>query len=87
MSLYPTPTRKALVRRVHEHPKAIYFEAGQVWDFISGGRVTSRMKEVVSAGWLRVAEDNERPEGALSGRKYYVATDEGRRIIQKGQPT
>jgi hypothetical protein len=86
VSLYPTPTRKALLRSVAENDGQVYFEAGEVWDNHRGGRVTDRMRSVISAGWVEVLPDSERnPRLHLSGRTYYRLTDDGNLIIQKGR--
>jgi hypothetical protein len=80
--LYPTPTRKALLRAIAANDGKVYLEAGEVWDMNRGGKVTARMKEVVNAGWIRAAGPSERPENALSGRKYYVLTSDGARVLR-----
>lgn len=86
--LFPTPTRKALVRAVSRNDGKVYFEAGEVWDMHRGGKVTERMRQVIAAGWVEVLPDAERnPRIHLSGRKYYRVTVDGALIIQKGQTT
>lgn len=84
--LYPTPTRKALLRAIAEGNGRIYFEAGDVWDGAVSWRVTERMKELINAGWVyAMPVDGDKGPGELGFRIYYRLTEEGRRIIQRGQ--
>jgi hypothetical protein len=83
MSLYATPTRKKLLAAIRAHDGRVYFEAGDVWDYVHrGGKVTARMKEAIEVGWVRVATGGERPREALSGRTYYVLTPLGERVLR-----
>lgn len=82
MSLYPTPTRKALLRAIAEGNGRIYHEAGEVWDASIAWRVTERVREVIKAGWVyALPVDAEKGPGELDFRGYYRLHPEGQTII------
>lgn len=84
--LFPTKTRKALLRAVAEGNGRIYFEAGDVFDKDTYLRVTERMREMVSAGWVRaLAPDEPRGRGETSapGVTFYRLTAEGKKLIEE----
>lgn len=75
--LYPTPTRKALLRAIYEGYGRIYFEpaANEVWDKVTAYRVTEKIRQFLAADWIRaLAPDEERGRGESKLLTYYRLT-------------
>jgi len=86
--LYPTRTRLALLRAVHDGAGRIYCEDRIVWDLASGLRVTERVREQVQHGWIRALKPDEpRSPGERKDRTYYRLTELGRTVLadQRGK--
>ncbi len=60
--LYPTPTRKALLRLIAAGRGQVYGEAGQVFDKRTYRRVTAEMRLLIGADWVRALAPDE-PRG------------------------
>lgn len=83
MSLYPTPTRKALLRAIEAGDGRIYREDGQVIDGLRAVKVTAAADRMLSAGWIRfkTADEPLLPGEWSRKRKYYRLTPAGRSYI------
>lgn len=82
--LYPTPTRKALLRLIDAGGGRIYGEARQVWDKATYTKVTAKVKEFIAHDWVRALGPDE-PRGpgeTASKRTYYRLTDLGRTAMR-----
>lgn len=82
--LAATPARKALLRAIDEGRGRISYDPNErtVYDHDTGIRVTSRCRELVSAGWIRaLTPDEPRGPGELHFRTYYRLTDYGRAAL------
>lgn len=78
--LYPTPTRKALLRLIHAGGGQVYGEAGQVWVKETYRRVTAEVKLFISVEWVRaLAPDEARGPGetAAPGVTFYRLKEYG----------
>ena len=86
--LTPTRTRLALLRAIHNDPGRIYCEDRIVWDLASGLRVTERVREQVTHGWIRALKPGEpRGPGERKDRTYYRVEPVGMQVLaaQRGQ--
>lgn len=85
--LYPTPVRVRLLVAIRDEPGRIHGHARQAYDDRTGGRVTSRLREMVDAGWVRArTADEPLLKGEWSQtRTYYRLTDLGRAAIERGK--
>ena len=86
--LYATPTRKALLRAIHDGKGRIYCEAGIVIDKVTYTRVTAKVKEFIDHGWVRaLAPDEPRGPGESKLLTHYRLTDLGLQALagQRGQ--
>lgn len=88
--LFPTKTRIALLKAIHEGNGRIYYEAGDVFDKASYTRVTAKVKEFIDHGWVRALTPNEprgRGETSAPGVTFYRVTDIGLQALagQRGQ--
>lgn len=75
--LYATPTRRAILRAIHEGRGRIYYEpsAKTVWDKNTALRITNRVDEMVRHGWVRaLAPDEARGPGESKQLTYYRLT-------------
>lgn len=84
--LYPTPVRLKLFAAVRV-PGRIYGEAGEVWDRVTGYRVTARIGEQVDHHWIEaVPREGYRDEWSPQ-RTYYrpCDTEVGRAVIERGR--
>lgn len=84
--LYPTPVRLKLFAAVRV-PGRIYGEAGEVWDKVTGYKVTRRIGEQVAAKWIEaVPKDGYRDEWSPQ-RRYFQAADNdfARAVIERGR--
>ena len=81
--LYPTPTRRALLRLIDAGGGRIYGEAKQVWDKQTYMRVTAKVREFIAHDWVRaLAPDEPRGPGEnASKRTYYRLTEYGRAAL------
>ncbi|GAA0738470.1 hypothetical protein Drose_04520 [Dactylosporangium roseum] len=82
--LYPTPTRKALLRLIAAGGGRIYGEAGQVFDKQTYRRVTAMVKEFIDHEWVRALTPDEprgRGETTAKGVTYYRLKDFGRQAM------
>lgn len=80
--LFPTKTRLALLRAIHEGNGRIYFEAGDVFDKATYLRVTAKVKEFIDHGWVRaLAPDEARGPGESKLLTYYRLADAGRVVL------
>lgn len=76
--LFPTKTRVALLRLIHDGHGRIYAEAGQVWDKVSYTRVTAMVRAFIRHDWVRaLAPDEPRGPGESKLLVYYRLTDIG----------
>jgi hypothetical protein len=83
--LAATPARRALLRAISDGRGRISYDPAErtVYDHDTGIRVTSRCKELVSAGWIRALEPGEeRGPAELRFRTYYRLTDYGRAALK-----
>jgi hypothetical protein len=82
--LYPTPTRKALLRLIAAGHGRIYGEAKQVWDKQTYTRVTAKVKEFIAHDWVRALTPDEArgPGETASLRTYYRLTEYGRTAMR-----
>ena len=86
--LYATPTRKALLRAIHDGKGRIYCEAGIVLDKVTYLRVTAKVKEFIDHGWVRaLAPDEARGPGESKLLTHYRLTALGVQALgeTKGQ--
>jgi hypothetical protein len=82
-----TPTRRAFCRAVNERGRVVFYRHyAHAYDNKTSMRVTARLKETHSAGWIEPIPDDELWPGAMSkeqGLVYYRLTDYGR-IAMRG---
>lgn len=73
--LAATKTRRALVRAITETGR-VYHEhaANAAYDRVAGVKVTERVRELLAAEWIRVAEAGEARTGESITRTYYRLT-------------
>lgn len=84
--LYPTPNRRAFLRKVEACDGDIYFEADHVWDRSAGRKVTAIAREAIDHDWIRVATPGERTTAEWSpSRVHYRLTEFGRAAIERGR--
>lgn len=82
--LYPTPTRKALLRLIDAGGGRIYGEAKQVWDKQTYTKVTAKVRKFIAHDWVRALTPDE-PRGpgeTAKNRTYYRLTDYGRTAMR-----
>jgi hypothetical protein len=83
--LFPTPTRRALLKAIDEGHGRIYYEAGHAWDAATDGRVTEKIRSMLAAKWIRALAPGEpRGPGEHRGRTYYRVLPDGESVL-KGQ--
>lgn len=74
-----TRARRALTEAVGEGRGRIYYEpaAKNAYDRLAGVKVTERVRELLAAEWIRVAEPEERRVGESATRIHYRLTGYG----------
>jgi len=84
--LYPTPVRLKLVAAV-QVPGRIYGEAGEVWDKVTGYKVTRRVGELLHHKWIEpVPRDGYRNDWSPQRNYFQPADNEfGRAAIERGR--
>lgn len=82
-----TYVRKRTLQAVRAEPGRYYLEAGNVYDAKTGRKHTAEFRKLIVAGWLRVADESEKPHNWLPNRRYYKVTETGEALlgVQKGQ--
>jgi hypothetical protein len=86
--LAPTRTRLALTRAIAAGGGDVYCEAGVVYSKSLGMRVTERVREQVTAGWIRaLTPDEPRGPGETSARSvtYYRVLDPGQQALRSAR--
>lgn len=78
-----TKTRLALTRAVTE-PGRVYYEpnAKNAYDRVAGVKVTDRVRDLLRAGWIRVATAEERQRYESQHLVYYRLTEFGRAALK-----
>lgn len=85
--LFPTPHRKAFLRAVASSRTRIvrYRSTNEAWDQQENARVTSRLSEAYSAGWVEPVPDEDLWRSAEPRTRviYYRLTEAGKALIGK----
>ena len=86
-----TRTRLALLKAIHAGNGDVYCEARVAYSKSLGMRVTERVREQITHGWIRaLAPDEPHGRGETSARSvtYYRLTDIGLQVLaaQRGAP-
>jgi hypothetical protein len=84
--LYPTPVRLKLVAALDE-PGRIYGEANEIWDKVTGFKVTSRVSELIQHQWAEAVPREGYRADWSPRRNYFRPADNefGRAAIERGQ--
>jgi hypothetical protein len=84
--LFPTPSRRALLRAIDEGGGRIYFEAGIVWDDGRGRKETAVVTTFLKHEWVRALKPGEpRGPSEYKTRVYYRLTPFGRTAMKGPQ--
>jgi ribosomal 50S subunit-recycling heat shock protein len=84
--LAATKTRRALVRAITETGRVYYETAAKdAYDMAAGVKVTERVRELLRAEWIRVAEAGEARTGESITRTYYRVTNYGLAVLRGEQ--
>lgn len=84
--VYPTPVRLKLFAAV-QVPGRIYGEAGEVWDKVTGYKVTARINELLGARWIEAVPREGYAADWSEQRNYFRPADNafGRAAIERGK--
>lgn len=84
--LYPTPVRLKLVAALDEAGR-IYGEAGEIWDKVTGYKVTKRVEELIQHQWAEAVPRAGYRDEWSPQRNYFQPADNefGRAAIERGR--